>query len=280
MNAWALRREETLMAWKSRGNSNSQIGWASRRTWTPTSACPRNLTAERCISWSDRKFPFLHAFPHSFTFWRASGIFPITELRTLPSRGQSGAESTGTLRRSFPGELFKGMTSSRTTSARYSTMRECQRESCSVSRVRAPRAVAKALWRARGLEPSGEGSGARGYIAVRMAALKEMAQAVARLLEGVVEFIDFLGRAGHFSRVHIRDEFMAQVRGASNAPRDEHRNDFAVIPALELKFPQLLNRQGGRAKRVDSVAEFVQQAEVDAFGLERFFKFLQFDAGL
>src|ERR1700688_1582323 len=113
-----------------------------------------------------------------------------------------------------------------------------------------------------------------------MAAFEEMAQAVARLLEGIVKFIDFLGRAGHFPRVDIRDEFVAEVGGAANAVRDEHRNDFAVIPALELKFPQLLNRQGGRAKRIDGVTEFVQQTEVNAFGLERFFKLLEFDARL
>ena len=113
-----------------------------------------------------------------------------------------------------------------------------------------------------------------------MAALEEMPQAVASLLEGIEKFVDFLGFAGHFSRVDIRDEFMAQVCGAANAVGHEHRNDFAVIPALELKFPQLLNRQGGGAKGIDGVAEFVQQTEIDSFGLERFFKLLKFDAGL
>src|SRR5579864_2114135 len=127
---------------------------------------------------------------------------------------------------------------------------------------------------------AGEKSGAGGCIAVRVSALEQMPQAVAGLLEGIEKFVDFLGFAGHFSGVDIGDEFVAEVCGAANAVSHEQRNNFAVIPALELKFPQLLNRQGGRAKRVDGVAEFVQQTEVDAFSLERFFKLLQFDTRL
>ena len=70
-----------------------------------------------------------------------------------------------------------------------------------------------------------------------MATLKKMPQAVASLLEGIEKFVDFLGFAGHFSRVDIGDEFVAEVGGAANAVGHEQRNNFAVIPALKLKFP-------------------------------------------
>ena len=98
-------------------------------------------------------------------------------------------------------------------------------------------AVAKALWRVDDLETAGRRSSARGYIAVRMAALEEMPQPVARLLERVVKVVDSLDFGGHFSRVEIGNQFAAEVCGAANAVRYEHRNDLAVIAALELKFP-------------------------------------------
>jgi hypothetical protein len=47
------------------------------------------------------------------------------------------------------------------------------------------------------------------YVAIRMAALNEMPYPVARQLQGVVKIIDFLRSAGHFSRIDIRDEFVA-----------------------------------------------------------------------
>jgi hypothetical protein len=97
--------------------------------------CLRKPTGGRCTSCSDPKFPFRRAFPHLFTFWQASDISPTTGFRTLPSRGRSGEESTCILRRSFPGESFKAMTSSRTTSVGYNTVQGCQRDSCSASRV-------------------------------------------------------------------------------------------------------------------------------------------------
>ena len=133
MNGLAVRRQETSTGWKSRGNIDSGVGSASRRTWTRISACPRDPTPGFCSLWSDPRFPFRHAFRHSFTFWRGSDMPERTEVRTLPSRGRLGPESTCALFRTFPGEFFKGMKSSRTTLAEYSTVRGYRRDWCSAS---------------------------------------------------------------------------------------------------------------------------------------------------
>jgi hypothetical protein len=106
-----------------------------------------------------------------------------------------------------------------------------------------------------------------------------MPQAVTGLLERIEKIVNSPDFGGDFSRVQIGNQFVAQVCGAANAVGHEQGNDFAVITALELKFPQLLNREGGRAKGIDGIAELAQQTEVNAFGLKLFFKLLQLDAG-
>src|SRR5579862_2277572 len=129
-------------------------------------------------------------------------------------------------------------------------MRECRRELCFtsssigsagfspwVSTVRPtgeitfgngnPQAEARATW----------ASSARGYVAVWMAALEEMPQAVAGLFEGVVKIVNSPDSVGQFSRVEIGNQFVAQVRGAADAAGHERGNDLAVVPALQLILP-------------------------------------------
>ena len=64
----------------------------------------------------------------------------------------------------------------------------------------------------------------------------------------MVEFVDALGIAGDSSGVEISAHFEAEIRGASNAIRDQYRSDFTVVAPAKLVLPQLLDGQGGRAE--------------------------------
>src|SRR4029077_5269831 len=98
-----------------------------------------------------------------------------------------------------------------------------------------------------------------------MAALQEMAQAVAGLFERIEKFVDTLDVIGDLSGVEIGDQFVAKVGGAANTLGEEQGNNFRFIAPLQLKFPKLLNGQSGGTKRINGVTEFVQHTEVNAF---------------
>ena len=76
------------------------------------------------------------------------------------------------------------------------------------------RSGASGLW--------GWNSGTRSEVAIRMAALEEMPQAVADKFERVVQLVDPLDFDGKLSCVQIGDQFVTEICGAANAIRDEH----------------------------------------------------------
>ena len=76
-----------------------------------------------------------------------------------------------------------------------------------------------------------------------MTALQQVPQTIAGLFKGFVKPIDALDSVGHMTCVQIGNQFLAKVCGASNALGHQQNRNFALITALELQFPQLLNCQ-------------------------------------
>src|ERR1700692_1500711 len=108
--------------------------------------------------------------------------------------------------------------SSRGTSAGSNTIQGYRRELFCISKAGGLRAAAKKFRRAATWIPQDAGrSDTRGDVPVGMAALDQLPQPVARQFESVIQFVDILGPAGQFSRVNIRDEFVAKIRPAANA---------------------------------------------------------------
>src|SRR5882762_4975422 len=79
-----------------------------------------------------------------------------------------------------------------------------------------------------------ESLGSSGQISVRFAALEEIPQAVAGLLERAVKLVHPLAIGSYSSRVHVSDNFEAQVRGAADSLGSQPQGEFSVISPVHL----------------------------------------------